>query len=216
METSSNPRPVFQLRKQTEARRLNLNDSEMSVMLLKWAFTNRDLIPAGIEEKPRQDDYSMDRQHAERAKNATLGQVNRHRVGRVDTGRPVIQNLDFVQVRMLRAALRNAGCAVVSAHWFFHQVKGLYFVVVEVAIGGNSRRYDDTQLKATTIEGLRQLSRFKWKYVHIWENRPEATGAQGTYTVNMVGLLPENAHTVNMLAVRDGHLVAIPFVESED
>ncbi|HEY9481112.1 MAG TPA: hypothetical protein VIR98_02700 [Candidatus Paceibacterota bacterium] len=195
---------------------VDLNDRSMSTILLKFYFTNVNHIPVGIPQQERKSDQAMDRQHAQSAADTSLGRVGRFRQGRVDTGDPVVRNLGPVQVRMLRASLRNAGCGFVYAHWYYDENKGKYVVAVQVAIGGNLDRYEPTRLSDETIEGLRQLSRFGWGFCHIWKNSPAATGGEGTYTVNLMHLRGEQDNTRFMLAVRGGHVVALPFENSED
>ncbi|HEY0908335.1 MAG TPA: hypothetical protein VGE35_03245 [Candidatus Paceibacterota bacterium] len=209
-------RPAFRPAAQAQASSINLNDKDMTKMLLKFNFRSQSHIPKGIPQQPRRADFTVDQAHAAKAANSNLGEVGRVREGRVDTGRPVIQNLPFVQVRVLRASLRNAGCGIIAAHWYHNPSKDTYVVVVEVALGSNPDRYNDTPLSAEAIEGLRNLSRCIWQYCHVWENKPKDTGTNGIFTVNLVGLQPSNARSQNMLAVRDGHMLAIPFVESED
>ena len=137
-------------------------------VLVKFSFTNRAHIPEGILEKQRQNNATMDHQHALAAITAgqhQLAQPSRIRPGRVDTGEHFIDNIQNIHVGCLVRGLASANFGVTDIHWFYKRGEGgssdKYVVVVTL-----EHREETVALPAQAIEQRRKLASTCWKYCH--------------------------------------------------
>ena len=171
-------------------------------VLVKFHFSNPDLIPVGIEQKRRPADEVIDFARHHTTKNKKLAQFDRHREGRVDTGEPVIENLGMVQAAMLRKGLASNGYRLVDAHWFEKQREGKtpQYVVV---LSFRHEAEESVELARNTLDAIRHLARTVWQFCHVWRNADKKN-----FTVNFVGLQP-NGKQKNSLVARDGEFLPI-------
>jgi len=88
-------------------------------ILVKFFFTNADLVPPGIRQQKRLSDAEMDEIHAKQ--NPEKGQKGRVRFGRVDTGEHFIDNLQSVGASILPVQLAKAGYGAVDIHTFIKE-----------------------------------------------------------------------------------------------
>ena len=160
---------------------------QYDTVLVKFSFTNRAHIPAGIPEQKRLDDSTVDNRHAHEALamgHTERAQIGRVREGRVDTGTQFIHNLQFVQPGCLVRGLSNVGYTVSQCHWFFKKGFGKssdkYVVVLALSLGG-----EPVNLPNQAIEQRRALANTCWQWCHGWSN------LDGTLTLNFGGRLPD-------------------------
>lgn len=150
-------------------------------VLVKFFFTNPKHIPFGIPEQSRETDQKMDLFHASVAAalgKVELGEVGRVREGRVDTGRPAVQNAQLVQAALLRRGLTNVSFGLYACHWFFQERKGKYAVVLAF---GWAR--DIIQCPPEVTEALRELGRTTWQWCWVYDNK----GTFDSVTINFGG-----------------------------
>ena len=198
---------------------LNLNGSGPSRVIVKFAFTNPKHIPNGIEQKQRGTDQEVDGQHMAKAYAAGQGEqakIGRHREGRVDSGEPVIQNLDMVQVAMIRVGLTNNGYRLSDTHYFIKKAtktghKDKYMVVLTF----DRNATDTATLPESTTRAIRELANTTWQFCHVWDN------PDGTATVNLVGRQWDDARQSyrdpkHALVVRNHELCAVPVTAHVD
>lgn len=173
-------------------------------VVVKFNFTNREHIPAGIEEKVRLTNEIVDHVNSKRAEesgNKRLGRVGRFRQGRVDTGFPVVQNLPMTQAAMIRTGLANNGYRLRDAHWYatpFQAGKTTKYVVVLSFQHGIE---ENLELNRKTYEAVRKLAKTVW-YCHVWQNTLN-------FTVNFVGI-QVGAKPKHSITTKNGQLAAVP------
>jgi hypothetical protein len=198
--------------------------SKVDTVLVKFFFTNPRLIPEGIRRdrkvssmKQEQIDFGNG-SVAEAVGRKDLAQVGRIRENRVDTGRQVVNNLQLVQLGILRRGLANSQYQLRTVHTFFkpytatssskHVVvlvfkKGGYY---EEATATPQEREAHKLLNSSEIvDSIRELARTTWQWCHVWDN----SETKPTVTVNVGGRLP-SGRPRHAIAVRGGDIVAVP------
>ena len=175
-------------------------------VLVKFNFTNKRWIPAGIPEKGRQSDADMDRIHADIAattfENPALGEIGRYRPGRVDTGEATVNNALEAHAGLIRRGLYNNGYVLADLNWFENRGK---FVVV-AAFRPVSPDVTAPKLSEKTVTALRALSTTTWNFCHVWEN------PNGVVTVNFVGRNPDKK-PARSIVIRNG-AIEVDLVEA--
>ncbi len=177
--------------------------------MMKFFFTSKKHLPAGIEEKTRKSDEEIDFGRNVMAKNKELGAYGRIREGRVDTGTQVANNLPMTQPAMLRRGLASQGYRLVDAHWFRKTQEGKtdkYVVVLSFKHGAE----ENIDLGRKTLDAIRKLARTLW-FCHIWQN-------EKNFTVNFVGLQQGTKPSYSVVS-REGSISAVSsfaIVEEED
>jgi len=158
-------------------------ESAPNRVLVKFHFTNKKHVPAGIRWIDRPTDQTVDDVHAQQAVAAGLfdqGTVGRVRPGRVDTGRHVVDNCPDVQLAVLRRGLTNVGFRLEDVHAFekLADPRNKPKVIVVLTFVRND---NGVELTRPTLEALRGLGRSTWQYCHVWDN------PNGVVTINLVG-----------------------------
>lgn len=193
-------------------------------VMVKFSFTNEDRMPLGIREKNRATDQVVDAGHAaaelrraaagsERGKGfAKLGDlqaanqrgaVGRHREGRVDTGEPVVQNLQNADVSQLLAQLQAAGFTLTGAAKFERQRdKGKPLQVLELVFSREGEAFPLLEHQQQAVDSL--LTEASW-IVHVWDN----PGSRTT-TVNLVGMNPDRRVDNRLTITPSGDIVSAP------
>lgn len=192
--------------------------SKVQTVLVKFFFTNPKHIPWGIPERKVSDrtQKQIDEFNsfmAEVKGNATLGQVGRRREGRVDTGEQVINNLQFVQLGIIRRGLTNVGFQLRTVDAFFIPQKGKHVVCLVFQKGGFYEEATATPTEkeahkllnsSAIVSALRELANTTWQWCHGWDN----SATRKTMTINVGGRLPD-AKPRHAIAVRQGEVLPI-------
>jgi hypothetical protein len=180
-------------------------------IVVKFNFTNRVHIPAGIPEKARGTDKEVDARHAQdaiKSGDIAAAEVGKERAGRVDTGIPVIKNLEMVQVAMLRQGFARAKYLLADCHYYRHAVEGKQ---TKFVVCLTFRRLESVEgippLPSKTVEAMRDLARTTWGFAHVWSN------PNGVVTINMVSRKWDSRGNcyeapAHALTVRNGMLAA--------
>lgn len=175
-------------------------------VLLKFFFTNQKHVPQGIPPKEHANYLAIDFKHRQVAKSqdkAELGELGRHREGRVDTGEPVINNLPQVRVGGFVDELLATGFALRTLHWFEQKKVGRptkYVVVAEFVRGTPVE-----PLSQSLLNDLKYLAFTAVWFCHLWDN--SAVG--NPTTINLVGRDP-NAKAKYVLSAKDNTVKALP------
>lgn len=202
---------------------------------MKFGFTNPSHLPHGIPERqirngqsgsgivrqPRPDqvpvrtgDQVVDQIHQGgkyTGGDQSLGEIGRVREGRVDTGKPVIQNLEKVQVAMIRRGLANISFPLVNIHWF-KQVPGGDPRKTRGVVAASFSDQTVTNAQQPLVinpevqAALRALARVTWGFVHIWQN------PNGVVTINCIHRRPDGRPR-HALVVRDRTLTYVPVMD---
>jgi hypothetical protein len=166
----------------------------VDTVLVKFSFTNRDHIPAGIPEMPRLSDNEMDGKHQIEAIDAGLvkpgegggiAKVGRHRDGRVDTGEPIAQNVQTAYPAVILHGLPENGLLLRDVHWYKHDRgddKRPKFVVVCAFERGQPGMAVSIGLAAA----LTRLAHEALWHCHIWKNPSKTESGMPEATVNFV------------------------------
>ncbi|MBX4211679.1 MAG: hypothetical protein KW806_02715, partial [Candidatus Yanofskybacteria bacterium] len=110
-----------------------------------------------------------------------------HRPGRVDTGKPTVNNAQHIHAAIIRQALRNNAYIPTDLYWFPQDKAGVTKCVVVSEFSPVSREAFEKapEVPRRSLDALRALARTTWNFCHIWEN------PDGVVTVNFVGRMPE-------------------------
>jgi len=152
--------------------RIGINLADEEHILFKITLSNKSLVPAGIREIERESDKVIDRRNADKAiaaGNARVATVGRVRPGRVDTGKPIFQNVERVRVSLVRGILARKGFRLADAH-FFVRNDGKAVLVLSLMKGR-----DTLELPRATVEAIRAMARDNVWTADMWENVDNAT-----------------------------------------
>ncbi len=193
-------------------------------IVVTFDFTNPRWIPRGIPLVERPGDREVDSDHALGVialGRPELAQLGRHRTGRVDTGIPIIRNLEGVHAAILRRGLTNCGYRLVDCHYCQHiprpkagtrsrtpkwKVCLTFQWVGEGEFEGNLVQEDgQPNYNGKTVAALRELANTTWAFAHVWDNRQAGNNA---VAINFVGRQPE-AKPQHAIAVRHNRLTAV-------
>jgi len=166
--------------------------------LVKFYFSNKDHIPAGIEEKSRQPDEVIDFGRHHTTKDKKKAAFGRHRPDRVDNGEPTLNNIPKVHPAMIRRGLTANGYRLTNAHWFLRERDGKpdqYVVVLTFNHGAD----ENADLSRKTLDAIRKLSKTIW-FCTVWENEEKQT-----VTVNFAGIQNTDKPSYSIVA-RGGNL----------
>jgi hypothetical protein len=206
----------------------------VTTVLVKFSFTNPDHVPTGI---PRGKKVTWEKQKLKEAAAAVLaysvdpnlGKLGRFSPGRGDTGVQTENNLQLVQLGIIRRGLTNVGYQLRSVHVFYVAPKpdrrdprrmtmGKHVVELEFVKGGFYEEATATEGERAAhkllnspevVEAIRALANTTWQWCHVWDNGR----VSNTATVNVGGRLPEGK-PIHGIAVRQGRIVSVKLQQS--
>ncbi|HEU0081151.1 MAG TPA: hypothetical protein VFQ72_04005 [Candidatus Paceibacterota bacterium] len=211
--------------------------AKIHTVLVKFSFTNPKHIPQGLPEGKRvtwelrtlKDQVNAAAVHSIDPELAKKGRIHENYV---DTGVRAVDNLQLVQLGIIRRGLTNSGFQLRAVHVQFvpakpdrRDPKRMTFPkhVVELVFQNGdffeeATATEDEKAARATLESpqvvgaLRALANTTWQWCHVWDNSKTA----GTATVNVGGRLPEGKPR-NCIAVRNRSIapVAIQATMSE-
>ncbi len=168
---------------------LDLNASP--IILYKFYVRDRTLVPPGLREGQPRSNWQTDRQHAEEAEAAGLGNLaidGRVRPGRTDTGKAVYQNENRVQIGSVRALLAREGYYLVDACFFEKPSKGVRPSDFVISLTLSSLERDSARkLPRPTMDALRKLARENTWTAHVWDNTNLGNPATVNFTSRQQG-----------------------------
>ncbi|MGC9602232.1 MAG: hypothetical protein ABSE76_00600 [Minisyncoccia bacterium] len=142
-------------------------------LLVKFFFTNPRYLPDGLPTVPRLNDMAMDRKHQDAVyldEDSSSAEVGRHREGRVDTGIPVIENLQLTSPLFLTDGLEASGFYLVSAHYYRKEAKGKFGKPSYVIVLHYSQHGERMRLSPELAENLlRFYGGASWT-INVWNN----------------------------------------------
>ncbi len=172
-------------------------DSNIMKITVKFAFTNSAHVPASIKISNRPPDKVVDKAHADVAKAtglSDLGNKGRHRQGRVDTGIPVIQNLQNVAVHSLIPQLLTMGFNPGDVYAYVKEDRRpgkhtKWYACLELQrIGNDSQKVPAKEDQDEAVKGILKLMNSAWGYLHVWHN------PDGTVTINLLHKDAKDVH----------------------
>lgn len=184
----------------------SLDLSKFTTVLVKFSFTNPKHVPSGVPLIQRPTNEEIDAKHAADQKylathsDQSLGEKGRHREGRVDTGEPVIKDLQAVQAMLLKRDLVGAGFKLSGFRYWKQQrdEKSVPKWVVQCQFTKTDGPVEHYPAHvAATIQSL--VSGACWA-AHVWAN------PNGVATINFVGRQP-GVKPKNYLVVGGGQYV---------
>ncbi len=194
--------------------------NSIKTVMVKFFFTNPAHIPVrlarakSLRPKLATDSDTFNAIVATGQGRPELAEVGRVRPGRVDTGVQVVDNLQFVQLGLIRRGLTNVGFQLHDAYSFFIPHKRKHVVVLvfekgyyeEATATDEEKRIHNLLNSRDVVEALRALGRTTWQWCHVWDNRE----IRQTATINVGGKLPdEERMNANAIVVRDGQIIAV-------
>ena len=198
----------------------------VNTVMVKFMFTNPAHIPPGIPQRTvtsisqkETDEYNAI--VAAAAGHAELAEVGRVRQGRIDTGDQTVNNLQLVQLGLIRRGLANVMFQLRSCHSYpkpATPTSSRKYVVVLTFKGGPSDSGYYEEATATpeakeahkllnspeVVSALRSLANTTWQYCHVWDN----SRTRKTATINVGGRIPDG-RPLHAIAVRGGEIVPV-------
>lgn len=181
-------------------------------LLFKFYLNRLELVPPGLKEIHRPPNVEMDHRQAEKAiargdeRSAMDGRV---RPSRKDTGNPVYQNVERVQIGSLRSLLALRGYKLEFPHFFKQSGYGKnprdQWVVV---LGLDANREESEPLSQNTLEGLRALARESVYTADVWDNHDKQT-------LNFRKRQPDQK-PLTKIVQRDGYIRLLDAIEGQD
>lgn len=157
--------------------------------LIKFNFTNKNLLPRWVPEKTRKTDESLDAYRALSLKASGdpddfwRAKIGAHRDGRVDTGLTPGQR-EMVTAGYLHQTMSHLGHGLVDIHWFYHQRSGK--IGKYVLVLAYEENLPCARLRADQVKDLQWFQSQVWNFCHLWVN-PEA----GNITINFTNRMPD-------------------------
>jgi hypothetical protein len=185
-------------------------------VLVKFRVNKLSMVPAGIRKVDRAPDIKVDVAHQMAAMKQGLDpeifRLGRHRVGRVDTGVPIIRNPELSHAALIRRGLINNDFQLADLYFYEQAAKGTEpwhkpsYVITAVYL-----QYDKSQKLDVTpdvTKALRALSAMAWKNCEIWDN-PDAS-----VTINFGGREGNpNVKPKNAIRISGRTIIATPVQE---
>ncbi len=158
-------------------------------LLVKFYFTNKDHIPAGITQIERKAESELIKQRMERIKAATPADTR---------GVQIVDNALNTSASMLFSALRREGMVLLDIQSWEQTKKGRPTkYVVNFVWGLPQEGIDEIEVDTTAF-----TENVVW-FCHVWQNPTDVN------TVDFVGRQP-GQKAKHLATVEDGHLVVNP------
>jgi hypothetical protein len=141
--------------------------------LVKFTFGNERYLPKGLPMVARPSDKTMDEIHAQEKyldEDDTSAEIGRHRAGRVDTGVPVIENLQLTSALFLSKDIETNGFKLVSVHYYLKEAKGKFGKPAYVIVFHYSKYGTAMPLSPELEDALLAFFEGAVWTAHVWNN----------------------------------------------